>query len=408
MKMSKKWTSSILFGWVVVAGVIGCAEKEYGSTEEMFADLPRYALEEGQKLPIDLIGAFVREFAVCGPYLVTSHAGMLDYGLGIYDLRTGELVKKAAFHGDGPDEYNIVTSLEPFNDSVFYISTNNGKNHVAFYNLHHLQDEEVFRPFYYIDRFEVSRKEKEALGEYGGSMLFPVVCTPDTTLVSRAYEATRTKMLAVYNPREELPRYCIDYPFSTQQAKEDQLHPAAKYAMYQSFLGINDRGDKVFNVFISADIIHFYRLKDGELKPYRQYEYSATSAKTDGNSYGMSAGKSGTYHQLVHWHDGRVYVLSNGGLTYNERRSLEWRQSDRMEQGEKEETFMKMLVFSDEGKPLHTLYLDVNPDDFRFSGDTLYVLRTNGLGDREILSYNMRNMKPLEESSILLAKRDRG
>ena len=102
-----------------------------------------------------------------------------------------------------------------------------------------------------------------------------------------------------------------------------------------------------------------------------------------------------------------MYDLSNGGLTYNERRSLEWRQSDRMEQGEKEETFMKMLVFSDEGKPLHTLYLDVNPDDFRFSGDTLYVLRTNGLGDREILSYNMRNMKPLEESSILLAKRDR-
>ena len=48
MKMSKKWTSSILFGWVVVAGVISCAEKEYGSTEEMFADLPRYALEEGQ------------------------------------------------------------------------------------------------------------------------------------------------------------------------------------------------------------------------------------------------------------------------------------------------------------------------------------------------------------------------
>ena len=229
--MWKYIAKTVFFFSGVLFFFVGCSEKEYGSTEEMFADLPRYALEEGQKLPIDLIGAFVREFAVCGPYLLVSHGGMMDYCLGIYDLRTGELVKKAAFHGDGPDEYNIVTSLEPFNDSVFYVSTYNGKSHVAFYNLHHLQDEEVFRPFYYIDRFEVSRKEKEALGEYGGSMLFPVVCTPDTTLVSRAYEATRTKMLAVYNPREELPRYCIDYPFSTQQAKEDQLHPMSKYAM---------------------------------------------------------------------------------------------------------------------------------------------------------------------------------
>ena len=88
--------AGILFFFV---GFVGCAEKEYGSTEEMFADLPRYALEEGQKLPIDLIGAFVREFAVCGPYLVTSHAGMLDYGLGIYDLRTGNWSRKRRFTG---------------------------------------------------------------------------------------------------------------------------------------------------------------------------------------------------------------------------------------------------------------------------------------------------------------------
>ena len=154
------------------------------------------------------------------------------------------------------------------------------------------------------------------------------------------------------------------------------------------------------------DGIYFYHLEDGELKPFKIYEYSTTSSGTNGTSYGLT-GKSATYYYRVHWHDGRVYVLSIGGRTINERIAMERRQSDRMEQGEKEETFMKMLVFSDEGKPLHTLYLDVNPNDFRFSGDTLYVLRTNGEGDSEILSYNMRNMKPLEESPILLAKRDR-
>ena len=69
---------------------------------------------------------------------------------------------------------------------------------------------------------------------------------------------------------------------------------------------------------------------------------------------------------------------------------------------------MRRLGFSDEGKPLRARYVDVIRNDFRVSGDTLYVLRTNGEGDSEILSYNMRNMKPLEESSILLAKRDRG
>lgn len=50
---------------------VGCAEKEYGSTEEMFADLPRYALEEGQKLPMDLVGVFSTNFIVIGDYVVT-------------------------------------------------------------------------------------------------------------------------------------------------------------------------------------------------------------------------------------------------------------------------------------------------------------------------------------------------
>ena len=136
--MSKKWTSSILFGWVVVAGVISCAEKEYGSTEEMFADLPRYALEEGQKLPIDLIGAYAGDIVVMGDYLLTTHDvmwGGMGYGVGIYDRRNGELLKEAVFPGGGPDQYNMVTCIEPLNDSVFYISTTNGKDHIAFYNL---------------------------------------------------------------------------------------------------------------------------------------------------------------------------------------------------------------------------------------------------------------------------------
>ena len=409
MKMSKKWTSSILFGWVVVAGVIGCAEKEYGSTEEMFADLPRYALEEGQKLPIDLIGAYAGDIVVMGDYLLTTHDvmwGGMGYGVGIYDRRNGELLKEAVFPGGGPDQYNMVTCIEPLNDSVFYISTTNGKDHIAFYNLHHLQDEDVFRPFYYIDLAKIRQEEKEFYKGYKGSLDAPLVSTADTTIVARAYEKTNTTMMAVYKPGEGLPRYCINYPASQNEAKEKQMPPMGRYALYQGRMAINDRGNKVFNAFSSVDGIYFYHLEDGELKPFKIYEYSTTSSGTNGTSYGLT-GKSATYYYRVHWHDGRVYVLSIGGRTINERIAMERRQSDRMEQGEKEETFMKMLVFSDEGKPLHTLYLDVNPNDFRFSGDTLYVLRTNGEGDSEILSYNMRNMKPLEESPILLAKRDR-
>ena len=41
---------------------VGCTKKEYNSTEEMFADLPRYGLEGGAKTPDGFGGGFLYEF----------------------------------------------------------------------------------------------------------------------------------------------------------------------------------------------------------------------------------------------------------------------------------------------------------------------------------------------------------
>ena len=129
-----------------------------------------------------------------------------------------------------------------------------------------------------------------------------------------------------------------------------------------------------------------------------------TSYQTNGSSYGMSAEKSLTYYRRVRWHDGRVYVLSVGERTIQEYNTLEAEQADRLEQGKPEKIYLKLLVFSEDGAPLHTLYLDTNPMDIRFSGDKLYVLRVNAQGDSEILAYDLSGMKPLSESAIRLAE----
>ena len=405
--MSKRM-KNILFGvclWALC--LFSCGKKaEYHSTEEMFGGLPRYALENGQKLPIDMVGAFAIRFVVAGDYVITNHStgwGGIDYCIGIYNRHTGELTK-AAFTGNGPDEYNIVTGEDRLNDSVFYISTGNGRNHVALYNLNHLHDEPVFRPFDYINRSKISEMEKETYGRFEGGLAFPALLTLDTTLVARAYESTCTKMFGVYKRGKGLPKYFIDYPASSNKDKENQFHPMAKFSMYQSHVAINDDGNKVFNAFSTADIIHFYSLKDGQLEPFKKYEYSMTSYLTDGNSYGLSSNKSLTYYRRVRWHDGRVYVLSVGERTPTEYRTLEAEQANRLEQGKPEKIYLKLLVFSEDGDPLHTLYLDTNPMDIRFSGDKLYALHVNALGDSEILEYDLSDMKPLSESAIRLAE----
>ena len=403
-----KYIKSIPFlGYVWIFCLFSCGKKvEYHSTEEMFGGLPRYALENGQKLPIDMVGAFALRFIITEDYVITNHStgwGGMDYGIGIYNRHTGELTK-AVFTGNGPDEYNFVNGEGYLNDSVFYISTTNGKYHIALYNLNHLHDEPVFRPFDYIDCFKLKQMEKEAYGEYKGGFIIPALLTADTTLVARAYESTSTKMMGVYKRGKGLPQYFINYPVSDNESKENQLNPLAKFAMYQSHMAINDEGNKVFNAFASADIIHFYSLKDGQLEPFKKYEYSMTSYLTDGNSYGLSSNKSLTYYRRVRWHDGRVYVLSVGERTPTEYRTLEAEQADRLEQGKPEKIYLKLLVFSEDGAPLHTLYLDTNPMDIRFSGDKLYVLRVNAQGDSEILAYDLSGMKPLSESAIRLAE----
>lgn len=397
----------LVFSFFVLLSLFSCGKKEYDSTEEMFADLPRYGLEGGQKLPMDLVGVFSTNFIVIGDYVVTLPYRS-KYSLSIYDIHTGKLLKNAAYVGEGPDEYNLITCIESLNDSVFYIRTFNGKYHIAFYNLRHLQDEDIFRPFDAIDVLKVQRQEKDSTGSIRGSISSPVVCTSDTTVIARGYTlGDEQKMFAVYRRSKGLPDYFVDYPIRNEQ--EENMNPAIRLNMYQGCLAINDRGDRVFMTVDFADMLGFFRMEGDRLEVEKMYFFDPIERVVSGDRYAYSWEKTLNYYRDAAYHSDRFYALAEiEPHTLTETYRLEKEQLEAQEQGGKGGVFRRILVFSQKGDPLYSLYLDVNPLRIDFSGDTLYVLCTNGEGDSEILSYNMRNMKPLEESSILLAKRGGG
>ena len=157
-----------------------------------------------------------------------------------------------------------------------------------------------------------------------------------------------------------------------------------------------------------ADMLGFFRMEGDRLEVEKMYFFDPIERVVSGDRYAYSWEKTLNYYRDAAYHSDRFYALAEiDPHTLAETYRLEKEQLEAQEQGRKGGVSRRILVFSQKGDPLYSLYLDVNPLRIDFSGDTLYVLCTNGEGDSEILSYNMRNMKPLEESPILLAKRDR-
>lgn len=380
--MNKYLKPAVAAGFFCI--LCGCAGPT--GTEDLFRDKPAFDLPAAGKLPLamrDVYGILLFD-----DYVVIEHYRN-PYLLGIYDIHTGDTVKMAARYGVGPDEYTFVTDVVKVNDSTFATMSANSNQYISFYRLGDLSPGKPFHPF---RRVNLRRSPKTSPGIMDGHPDIRIRAGNDTLIVGQALDWKGEKMLGSLHPDDKELQLFIDYPEDDQQ---EQLGAGPKSSLYQGPISLNDTGDRMFRAVSSADIVEFFRIDAaGAILPVKQYRFSTPPfVRIDPVNVAHDSRTSVDYFQDIAWNDGKVYLLTSTMAPSYQRREILGRAYRALCETGKEEIYARIFVYTQDGDPLYTLRLDVNPIYILFHRGKLYALSGNADGDYELRYYDVNALK---------------
>ena len=371
----------------VVFGILwGCSAAPH-STEDLFKDKPVYELTAQGMLPWTMRDLHY-DILLFKDYVVLKHSHN-KYLLGIYDIHTGDTIKRAAWYGEGPDEYTFIGDLYKVNDSVFVTLSGNSNRYASFYNICRIAPDKPFHPFRKVD---LRRSPKNSPGMVSGSLCATIRPGNDTLMCFQALDWKGEKMLGSLHPQDKEIRMFIDYPPGDDT---EGLMGGPKSNVYQGPLTLDDTGTRLFYATYCSDNVDFLRVDpSGAILPIKQYRFSVPKfVVVDGINTAYDSWKAYDHYLDIKWDNNKVYLLTSTWTNMVESERVRAEAYRSLCETGKEKIYARIFVFTQEGEPLYTLRLDVNPNTILFLDGKLYALSANAEGDYELRFYDISQLK---------------
>lgn len=306
--MQIKRKNSLLWGLIISSTLLLSCQSGKKNTAIVKADVSCQPL-----LSNELMLGAPNAVALSGSVLAITDT-QSDSLIHFVDIEKQKAIQKAGSLGQGPNEFTMITSLNPGKNHSFHLYDPNKR---TLYQMDSTTDGTSFTPLFHID--SLMHYEVRPLADH-------------SNVATGIYEKNRFRLV---DAQGQIKKSFGEWPYRDE--KEKNLSGRVKAQAYMGGLTVSPSGTKFLSYVATADILSFYQLEKGEIQlvkenclTYPDYAYNDPSssfrgtspkapltylaaASTEKHVYVLYSGKSTDKYDLGAFNGKMIYVYNWDG-----------------------------------------------------------------------------------------------